>query len=476
MKTTPLRFAGNLERRCIVRHDLSLYGNLIVAGLYQLDLDIARDYKQVFVAALKQCITAHPILSASIVNSDEKPSYVRPDSLDLHNHIAFLLPLNQDVDGNQITKDFLTGFIDVSPSYRDSIPAWRLVVQPLKNSSFWVGFSYCHSVGDGRSGLAFHRSLLQALQQVEDTAVGNEMTMSTAMEDAVVLPISWGFLLGPLLNVYMPRPISSFLGITPSTEEKWTAGPFTTNHGKDRTTCIELVTLDADTAILLLKACKARHTKFTGLLHQAIAHSLVAALLKAGRVPSSQTTVALSASTPLDLRKLVPAYTTDTIINCASQAVETWTITPLPSSAEALPEDIWTSAAATSTHLATSSSTLSNQVTGLLHYLRNYRSWLSDKLGKPRDDSFEISNLGAFVLNLVDEDVKRNARITNLAFAQPANALGAAIDCGVVSTVDGGMSATFTWQKGVLEVDDEEEFVLGIARGVKSFLGRACRD
>jgi hypothetical protein len=484
MKISPLRAAGNLERRCIVRHDLGLYGNLIVAGLYQLDLDTNQDYKQVFVAALKRCIVIQPILSASIGEPEERPSYVRPDFLDLNNHITFLPPLTKVVSDKQVTRNFLTSFIDISPRYKSGIPAWRLVVQPLSSSSFWAGFSYCHSVGDGRSGLAFHRSLCQILQQAEvsTTAANMTMTMPTAgiaalppaMENAVVLPISWGFLLGPLLEVYLPKPLSSFFGLASTTEDKWTAGSYTNNNGKDRVTGIEVVTLDAATTLQLLKACKAHNTKFTGLLHQAIAQSIATALIRVGKVPSPQRTITLSASTPLDLRKLVPQYTTDTIINCASQATETWTITPIPAEGEPLPKNIWTAATTTSAHLATSSSTLSNQVTGLLHYLSNYRSWLSAKLGKPREESFEISNLGVFTSGSVEDDKKR-ANITHIAFAQPANALGAAIDCGVVSTVEGGLCLTFTWQKDVLDVEDEVGFVEDVVQGVEGFLGRACR-
>lgn len=486
MKTTPLRPAGNHERSCIVRHDLGLYGNLIVAGLYQLDLEAAQDNRPLFISALEQCITTHPLLSASITEPEEKPFYVRPDFLDLNNHITFMPPLTQDVDEKRLTKDYLTSFIDVSPPYREGIPAWRLIIQPLSNSSFWVGLSYCHSVGDGRSGLAFHRTLLQALQEVEASTIDGAMTVSTAgiealpptMEKAVVLPISWGFLLGPLLSVYMPKSISSFLGITSATEDKWIAAPYTDNGGKDRITGIQLVTLDAETTLQLLKACKAHDTKLTGLLHQAIAHSLADALVKSGfKVSSSRPTVTLSASTPLDLRKLVPAYTPDTVINCASQATETWTITPLSSLDPALPAHIWTAAARTSAQLAASTSTLHNQVTGLLHYLRNYRPWLSDKLGKARDESFEVSNLGVFAPSAqTGADVRRRkARVTQMAFAQPANAVGAAVDCGVVSTAEGGLCMAFTWQRGVLGFGDEDGFVGDVVEGVEGFLGKACR-
>jgi hypothetical protein len=76
-------------------------------------------------------------------------------------------------------------------------------------------------------------------------------------------------------------------------------------------------------------------------------------------------------------------------------------------------------------------------------------------VGKERDMSFGISNLGSF-----KQPKENNSRIgmEKLLFSQPAKASGSLLDFNAVSVeVVGPLVLTVTWQRGVLGVRDRRE-------------------
>lgn len=100
---------------------------------------------------------------------------------------------------------------------------------------FWIGFSYSHSHGDGKSIIAFHRTFLQGLQANDHPPVDMEHieTIQTpdlplllpSLEEAANLSI-WSFLLLPLISVYLLAWLCSYVHVQQgpgSSSEAWKA-------------------------------------------------------------------------------------------------------------------------------------------------------------------------------------------------------------------------------------------------------------
>ncbi|GAB7327941.1 hypothetical protein MBLNU13_g11711t1 [Cladosporium sp. NU13] len=91
-----------------------------------------------------------------------------------------------------------------------------------------VFFAYYHSHGDGKSGLAFHRSFLEGLQDKAAVKQASDMFTSrrqTSMKEAGKLSLSWSPMLAPLLGVYLPVFLANMFGFrasaTPPDDSIW---------------------------------------------------------------------------------------------------------------------------------------------------------------------------------------------------------------------------------------------------------------
>jgi len=288
------------------------------------------------------------------------------------------------------------------------------------------------------------------------------------------LSLSWSYLLSPLLGTYLPTPIASFLGIRTSwlTQEAgiW-RGKQTTFDPANHSTGLVLLTIEPDTISKVLEQCRAKKATFTGLLEHLIIRSLVAS--DGGAV----TTNAFNTGIAIDMRHLFgDRYSGGSMLNCVtgyselvvldhSQETADWAANPSSS--------FWEAARKTSAGLKVASSTLHNQPIGLLQYLKDFRSWTTGQIGKERETSFEISNLGAISPAVQNEEVLPDIRIEKVVFSQPAKASGSLLDFNPVSLKGGPLVMTITWQRGVLgleEGSDETAFVRKVSLKLESLI------
>ena len=116
-----------------------------------------------------------------------------------------------------------------------------------------------------------------------------------------------------------------------------------------------------------------------------------------------------------------------------------------------------------------------------MRYLRNFTPYLLGKLGKSREETYEISNLGNMNTGtgMSTEGEPAQWQIERMVFSQPANAIGCAINFNFVSTTAGGLTLTITWQKGVLGLDpkdDEQQSMEIVGSMILEFLERASNS
>jgi hypothetical protein len=365
---------------------------------------------------LKFCIEAHPLLSTVILNADtETPEFATPRSINLDEHVEVLDA--GDVE-NLVEEGYLEKLLAMISDEKfedlDSSPPWKVVLAALPcdkitgAARLLVLFNNYHSHGDGRSGLAFHNSLLQGLEEyisqdhekrdAIDTIIKAPTTpLLPPIEEGGRMTLSWSYLLSPLLGTYLPKSVASFLGLRDSwlsSETNIWRGENTRFDPENHRTGLVLITVTCDVKEKILQQCRANKTTFTGLLQHLIARALTAS--DGGDVDTD----AFLAGVAIDMRHLLPGvYSAASMMNCVTGYSELihhlaneekdWSTTN-PSS------EFWNACRKTSASLKLAASTLHNQPVGLLQYLKAFRPWTTSLVGKERDMSFEISNLGSF--------------------------------------------------------------------------------
>ena len=471
-----------------MRHALGYYRAVIVTGLYiqQSHSGSAGELGvETFIPALKHCIATHPVLSAAIRGEGtESPQFVRPAMLDLRNHIQIcgtqisgggIAANDTDLLKQVLIETHEQLYLDI-----ERIPPWKIVVLPLSTRPgsserrFYILFSFSHSHGDGKSGLAFHKTFITGLETghltYDDKPLCNSPSspLLPPLEQTCKLKISLPFLLAPLIATYMPKFLSDMFNLrasaTPHTPDSW-IGTLASYDPGNFHTGLEIVVIDKETLNATLTVCRLHGAKYTGLLHQVIVRVLSQAL------PADTPAGNFVGVTAVDLRNLIPGISDDDMALCVSGVHEAFPRVDGGSSPCSKQDEddmgaLWAAARNTTERLAAAASTLSDQPIGLLQYLAHFRTWLVNQIGKPHDGSYEISNILSFDPFSGDKTPNQQHTkswdVERMFFSQPANPISNPLCFQFVSRKGGDMAMTLTWQRGILGVPDEDNFVKGI--------------
>lgn len=360
-----------------------------------------------------------------------------------------------------------------------SIPPWKAVVLPLSPSKqrdkeqtrFFIAFSYSHALGDGISALAFHRTFRDG---IFDRFESDYSALATPTADfpapfdtATNLPISWGFLLGPLLAVVLPKSIAELIGLHATTsavnDDTWTGARMFFEPESFRS-CLRLVEIQSSEVENMLRVARENGAKLTATIHQ----SIVRALSKA--IPRSEGANFVS-GTAVNMRRAVNISDDEMglFVNACYEIHDrddAWASSPRS-------EKAWASARSLTEKLALSAVTLRDQPVGLLRYVPSIRKWTAAMMGQERDSSYEVSNLGAFETAAPpDSVVGDRCSISKMVFSRPVNATSAPITFSVVSVKGGSMVISVVWQPGALGIplESESSFVDGLVAFLKDDL------
>jgi hypothetical protein len=173
-----------------------------------------------FIQPLKRCVEEHPYLTVVVRDAHtEKPYYDSVSNVNLRDHV-FTLGDNEASDDDTATLETVLPPILDRP-WPASAPPWRIVVLSLppqrgtKTTRCIIAFAFSHTIGDGIAGLAFHRTFLDACQRQTLSREKSFLftvpsrTISTPFDTPQTLPISWSFLLRPLIAVLVPKFIAN---------------------------------------------------------------------------------------------------------------------------------------------------------------------------------------------------------------------------------------------------------------------------
>ncbi|KAL4749741.1 hypothetical protein BDW72DRAFT_204520 [Aspergillus terricola var. indicus] len=473
-----MRFASPNERRTISREDLGFYNALVIAGVYEVtDKEIDVKAAKSYITPLRRCIQEYPYLGVVVRDKHtEKPFYEKVPSIDLNNHISVIH--NEDIDPQTETKsieEFLLPILD--RPWPADIPPWRIVVLPLppheeQTTRVLIAFSFSHTLGDGLVGHALHQTFLHALRErsVKEESVSlippSTQQLPPPFDTPSRLPISWSFLLSPLLAVYLPRWLSALLGlraaVTTVDAGTWTGSPMFFDPSTPNSSRIRLLEIESSLVKMALRASRAHESKLTGLIHQMIVMALSKVL------PNEEATNFVS-GTAVDMRRSVGISRCAWGLYVSGHYEVHPRLSDLPEKGppSTFSDELWSSARSITENLALCATHLQDQAIGLLRYAPSIRNWTAGKVGQRRDCSYEVSNLLAFDSAATEGD---ECRITKMVFATPANVVSGPLVFNIVSVKDGNLVIAVNWQVGALGVPHEEEgdFVNAVCESIRA--------
>lgn len=458
----------------IAKHSLGFYNNVGVSAFYTHPSPLdAQNLQSIIFKALKQVIADHPALGVSFANEDERrPYYVQLPTIDLSKAVTFIpsntIPNPSDPEGAKaldllLEEQHNRNFRNQEPHD----PLWRLIIvhEPEESSRFVACFVYHHGISDGTSGLVFHRHLRRKLSQipVNDAKQEADVIVATStkallpsLEELHPLPLSTGFFLKEICKEY--------LAIHRSKPRTWTAAPITNDPSK-RTSRYRTVRFSQETTSRLLAACRAQSTSLTAAVQTIFAASLFAHL------PLGQFS-SLNCDGAISFRRWLPTDLVD------KDSIGTWVsqykyehrfVHSTPSDAVQLFS--WEDAREVK---ATINKKMVNQgkdsMVGLLKYAGDVRTFARQRIGKPRAESFELSNIGTFGDEDQDDGEVSNWKVGRVVFSQSADVVGAAMEVSLVTGNDGSLNVGLTWLDGIVEGSMMQQVISTFERTVEEVI------
>ena len=108
-----------------------------------------------------------------------------------------------------------------------------------------------------------------------------------------------------------------------------------------------------------------------------------------------------------------------------------------------------------------------DNILGLLPYVSDYISFYQKKIGKEREATFEVSNLGVFKANV--DSLPKGWRLEGITFTQGAQPIGAAFNVNCACLLNGPLTIAITWQDMVVQ-EDIVDAVSATFKGLLHFL------
>ncbi|KAK3376882.1 hypothetical protein B0T24DRAFT_648645 [Lasiosphaeria ovina] len=485
-----LRYASLNEQRCISREDLGFYHGIVIGAIYEFESGFDVGSPQSFFAPLKHCIDEQVYLGVTVADRHtDKAFFQRAPQINLADHVTVLDRIPAGSGGGSSRWDAIEAVVQTSLNapFRQDIPPWRIVVLPLQHSdsptssSYFIAFVYSHQILDGPSGNAFHKMFLAGLRTAADDAQvpmattvsvieTRERPLPATLDAPGRLPLSWAYLVSALATELLPRWLAGLLGFTPAVDGgTWTGAPAFFDAATTRTRAV-VREISAPLVDRALRASRANGARFTGTMLQLIARALSKALT--GH-PGAAAATNFVSGVPANLRAAAGVP----LDEMGQFYSGTYVKLPLVVGDGPLSADEWAGARESTLAFADVSSRLRDQPFALLRYLPSIRGWMAGKLGKPRDVSFELSNVGVFH----DDDEKKKKKgakkveITHAVFAQPGHVTGPPLTFNTVTVKGGSLVYTVTWPEGSalgIPEEDEEEFVNGICDSIEADFGR----
>ncbi|KNG48024.1 carboxypeptidase s [Stemphylium lycopersici] len=396
--------------------------------------------------ALRHVIANHPNLSTIALDEDKSyPNvyFARLVEIDLRTCIEIheretAFPSDGETDDeldkvleHQHSRDFKADL--------GSKPFWRLIIlrSSLELSKFTATWLWHHALADGASAFLFHETFLAGLNSAEANGSVDPIVRAPTeallppFEDLHTMSISWRFfgkaILGALLpSVFAKQPI-----------KMWTGNPVP----KDVTSLSR-----AHYRTLVLSKANTTASIFANL--------------------SGEDYERLKIEGPISMRPFLNIG--EKQMTCAIGQygfLHERSVSPMKHTANILQNFSWeTARAVKSTLNAEVAKAGRDNPSALLKYVTSIPQLLVGKLGKPRNPSTEISNVGVWK-NGADE--KGDWSIGRMVFSQSPNLVTSAFAVSIVTGADMNAVLNFCWVEGAVENELMQNVINDLKTGVE---------
>ncbi|UKZ67702.1 uncharacterized protein TrAtP1_008860 [Trichoderma atroviride] len=450
-----LRPLGKLEQVSATCHHLGFFNNVGLSVHYRLSRlfpPIAFDLCDLIHLAVGNVVQKYRILSAIPINEDTPDAHFASLlSVDLSRSIKFLTrskPWNdlgeaedRELDAileDQHNTDFKTGY--------GTEPFWRIIVlqSAEQKMDFTVSFIYHHAIGDGVSGLVFHKTFHDALEVFSSTPAPCLRREETVVpkEDAKILPA-----LGQLHPLPInPAPPANATG----SFNQWT-GNCIQHPCKSRWTSLHLPPIVSNSFFL---KCKQNGLSVTSVVSSTLATVLFDILpLDVG---------ALTCIIPINLRPWLqlPREVGDDALGTYFDATRVLFKRPerIPNNPHSA-NDVWIAARKVSGIVNDYLSNVSPSgepytAVSTLETIPDVSTIFKPMIGEPRDAAFEVTNVGIFPTRATPETNEASIwQVGKVVLSRSSLVTGAAVTVSVATGGDGSMTIGYSWQEGVVSDD-----------------------
>jgi Alcohol acetyltransferase len=450
-------------------HDMGFHHNVSVVARYSCSTPIL-DYSFIFVA-LRQAIQRHPALGVTVSGKNTpRPYFLRLGGIDLSKIISFV-EVPADNEARQKVLDRVLSEQNSIGFNIDGLPLWRIVVLHQREaespSAVDLAFVWHHVIADGLSGLVFHSTILRILNSVieqkelvhfsprgSQTVIPDGLAIAPTsakplfppIEDILSLSMS---MMGRITQVY-----KSWLGSWFASNEagKWSGSPYHCNA--PIRTQIRQISIPADSVDRLVKRCRSEQTSVTAFLQTLVGKIITEVFADADR---------LRCAVAISLRRFFPPE-----YGIGDDVMGLWiSAFHLEYTRHALQGEQgvifpWVQARKSKLRIEQEIAKGDKDVEiGMLRHIKDFGSFLMDKMGRKREDSYAITNLGVFdgaasENAMIGKGPNRQWCISNIAFSQSCHVTGSAMQFCIASVKDGDMVIALSWQEGAVLVTDAD--------------------
>ncbi|KAK9350309.1 alcohol acetyltransferase [Lipomyces doorenjongii] len=488
-----VRKSGHYETMYNLFHELGIQSNILVSATYS-HCRTSRLTEPTLFKALHIVINHHPALgiigvrrSSQKKNGNHRLWEARLNTINLKTCVEFVQYDGEDQGLQRVIEKSHNEWFSTEDKIR---PWWKLVVV----NGAHVLFVYHHMIGDGRSGYAFHRSLLAALNEIEalktidgiSTDSGAFMvnvpaTLPPAHSIALVqsqlsmLHVIYNFLWWTLIRLIFSNERFLFSDASFSNTYPTPTNPFP----KDECTVtrIESMQVDCTTKEKCVDACRIHNTTLTALLQTLIQVTLAADVYPKAMFGFSQVAV--------DFRRYLKTKPgVDVMMNAAStfsspqrlgRYREAGRRPKIGAGNGAVPGvhlDIPLLWHLASQYRAKLHSDLNKSNTALQDYLtvpllgiddEEFASQLFPNIGRVSNNAFLVSNIGAF--QGMTNDLSPGWTIGHVEFSAAATKAScgtAGIVFNVASVEKGDLVVNASYEEGVLKPETVRKVMKGI--------------
>ena len=209
-----VRPVGMLEKLYVARQVLGIYHSVVFTATYATPNDLEDSTVCAILGmTIPSLLIRHPALCCYFEGENtSKPVFKRLDTINIQDIIRV-----EHIEYASSLAKKLEELHDQRWSTTQPNPLWKMVAlrEPGDNTVLHITFVYHHAIGDGLSGVAFHRSLLNEIKTIQQASnimpqisaeifVPNSVDLIPPVEKLVDLPISWSFLIKNGMQEYLP--------------------------------------------------------------------------------------------------------------------------------------------------------------------------------------------------------------------------------------------------------------------------------